>query len=183
MREKVAAITKKFIVKRQVILFITIILSGASLVMAGVKLDDRLVMEGIAFLMIGFVGLVMAWTTFDVSSGIKEVIREVGEQNQQVIREVGEQNQQVIREVGEQNQQVIREVGEQNQQVIREVGDKIQSSIDTMTLAISKNNDVIAENMKISREAIENTRETIENTREAANNTRDIIKILQKQQQ
>ena len=88
--------TRRFLVRRQLAIFVSMIAAGALLVGLDDWIDGQATGQGIAFIIVGFVGILMSWTTFDIGAGIKEVVREVGRQNKEVVREVGRQNKEAL---------------------------------------------------------------------------------------
>ncbi len=56
------------------------VIVGLSLTIKSQFADSRLLSEGIAFIIVGFVGMLMSWTTMDVGASIKEAIYDVGRQ-------------------------------------------------------------------------------------------------------
>ena len=91
---------RRFLVRKQLMIFLCMIAVGVALVVANEWTGDR-VGDGIAFIIVGFVGILMSWTTFDIGAGIKEVVREVGRQNKEVVREVGRQNKEALDSLAE----------------------------------------------------------------------------------
>ena len=72
---------KNSMIHRQHIIFISMMCTGAFLIVMSQLVDLRLLSEGIAFLTVGFVGILMSWTTFDIGNSIKETIRETSAEN------------------------------------------------------------------------------------------------------
>lgn len=72
-------------IRRQLALFGTILSVGMASFVAGIaivagafpeiipSLGHHLISEGIAFIIIGLVGSIMSWTTFEIGTGIKEL--------------------------------------------------------------------------------------------------------------
>ena len=77
--------TRRFLVRRQLAIFVSMIAAGALLVGLDDWIDGQATGQGIAFIIVGFVGILMSWTTFDIGAGIKEVVREVGRQNKEAL--------------------------------------------------------------------------------------------------
>ena len=90
-----ARITWRAVVRRQNLLHLSIVMAGIGTLLAGVLvafwlpsdigLAYMLVGEGLAFILIGIVGIVMSLTTQDVAQGIKDAIREDGDKTREVI--------------------------------------------------------------------------------------------------
>ena len=73
------------------------IIVGASLMAASQFIDQRLLSEGIAFIIVGLVGMLMSWTTFDIGTSIREAIHEVGRQNQRALDSLAESQKDIAR--------------------------------------------------------------------------------------
>ena len=84
------------LIRRQHVIFLSMIAVGASLVATSQLIDQRLLSEGIAFIIVGFVGMLMSWTTFDIGTDIKEAIRAVGRDNQKAIESVADTNRRLV---------------------------------------------------------------------------------------
>ena len=89
---------RTFIVRRHLVLFGIILAAGMSMIVIGMMmgtsalstpdnpvLAQLLITEGVAFVVIGLVGILMSWTTFDIGTNIKDVVREVGMQNKETL--------------------------------------------------------------------------------------------------
>ena len=67
--------------------------------------DLPLITEGVAFIAIGAVGLIMSWTTQDIGQGIKDAVREDCELTRKALskalREDGELTRKALRELVE----------------------------------------------------------------------------------
>ena len=85
------------LVRRQHIIFVSMIIVGTSLIIMSQLVDSRLLSEGIAFIIVGFVGILMSWTTFDIGRSIKEAIREGDAENQQMLVKIYEANYKMIK--------------------------------------------------------------------------------------
>ena len=126
-------------IRKQNIIYVAVIAVGLFLIVTSQMIDQRLLTEGIAFIMIGFVGMLMSFTTMDIGASIKEAIREVGRQNaessasiMESIREVGRQNAESsanIKEIALGIKNAVSDAGRQNaessasiMESIREVG-------------------------------------------------------------
>ena len=126
-------------IRKQNIIYVAVIAVGLFLIVTSQMIDQRLLTEGIAFIMIGFVGMLMSFTTMDIGASIKEAIREVGRQNAESsanIKEIALGIKNAVSDVGRQNaessaniMESIREVGRQNaessaniMESIREIG-------------------------------------------------------------
>ena len=145
---------KSGLVRRQVLMFVSMLVTGAALLVIGVTTITQLLSEigfavglflagqGIGFITVGVAGLVMSWTTTEIGAGIKEAVREVGAQNLEIGRqnlEIGRQNLEVGRQnadaiallaksqqaVGEGIKEAVREVGRQNLEVGRQNAEAI----------------------------------------------------------
>lgn len=100
---------KQSFVRRQLLIFAAMLGVGASLMIGNKQISDQAFSEGIALIIVGLVGVLMSWTTFDIGAGIKQVVREVSEKTQEAVREAAKQNQEAMREIGKQTQEAVRE--------------------------------------------------------------------------
>ena len=80
--------TKQRLIKRQNVIYVTLVATGLLLLGASVLEIINSVAEAIAFITVGSVGLIMSLTTFDVATGIKEEIRSVGAELSSNLKEV-----------------------------------------------------------------------------------------------
>ena len=64
--------------RKQQVIFVAMLAVGGGLLLASLLTERFLAAEGIAFILVGLAGLLMSWTTFDIGTEIKEVVREVG---------------------------------------------------------------------------------------------------------
>ncbi len=92
------------LIRRQQVIFVAMMAVGAFLITMSQLVDQRLLSEGIAFFTIGFVGILMSWTTMDIGAGIKEAIHEVGQQNQRAIAESNQRFDKTLNRIAESNQ-------------------------------------------------------------------------------
>ncbi len=81
MNKKTTNKVKTSLVRKQNVIFVAMVAVGLSLTVMSQLTDSRLLSEGIAFIIVGFVGMLMSWTTMDVGASIKEAIHDVGRQN------------------------------------------------------------------------------------------------------
>ena len=58
--------------------FLAMIIVGIGLLLTGLVSEHDTFAQGIAFIIVGFVGVLMSWTTYDIGNEIKEEIRTVG---------------------------------------------------------------------------------------------------------
>ena len=89
------------LVHKQQAIFVTMLTVGGGLAAASLLPEHYLVGEAIAFILVGLAGLLMSWTTFDIGAGIKDVVREVGRENNEVVREVGRENKKALDSLAE----------------------------------------------------------------------------------
>ena len=80
--------TKQRLIKRQNVIYVTLVATGLLLLGASVLEIINSVAEAIAFITVGSVGLIMSLTTFDVATGIKEEIRSVGAELSSNLKEI-----------------------------------------------------------------------------------------------
>ena len=83
-------------IRRQSILYTFLLGVGSVLIYLSGLRDLPLVSEGVAFIAIGAVGLIMSWTTQDIGQGIKDSVHDDGELTRAGLREVTA----AIKEVG-----------------------------------------------------------------------------------
>ena len=75
-------------IRRQSVLYSFLLGVGSILIyLSGLK-DLPLVTEGVAFIAIGAVGLIMSWTTQDIGQGIKDSVHDDGALTREGLREV-----------------------------------------------------------------------------------------------
>ena len=128
---------KEWLIRRQIILFGIILTTGLSLLVVGIlvagdafppevsrTVGPHLISEGVAFIIIGLVGLLMSWTTFEIGLGIKEVVREEGEKTREVLDTLAKSQEALgegIKEaVREGIKEAVRESGRENREAGRE---------------------------------------------------------------
>ena len=70
--------------RRQNMIFVAMVVVGSFLTITSQLTDKRLLSEGIAFIIVGFVGMLMSWTTMDIGTSIKEAIYDVGKENMNI---------------------------------------------------------------------------------------------------
>ena len=92
------------LIRRQQIIFVAMIIVGVFLIATSQTVDQRLLNQGIAFIIVGFVGMLMSWTTFDVGGSLKEAVREVGRQDQEFL----EKNQKILERIAESQNTIIK---------------------------------------------------------------------------
>ena len=121
------------IVKRQQTIFLTLfgvglflLALGLYMVVSGQESGTNLIGEGIAFITIGSIGMIMSWTTFDIGNSIKDAVKEIGMQNQEIGRqnlEVSKQNLEVSKEISEATREISK-----SQEVIAKLLDRMIES-------------------------------------------------------
>ncbi len=107
---------------------------GAFLITMSQLVDQRLLSEGIAFFTIGFVGILMSWTTMDIGAGIKEAIHEVGQQNQRAIAENNQRFDKTLNRIAESQKDIAesqKDIAE-SQKDIAKVLDNVTKSQERM---------------------------------------------------
>ncbi len=88
---------KTGLIRRQHIIFVAMIAVGISLITLSQLVDQRLLSEGIAFIIVGFVGILMSWTTMDIGASIKEAIHDVGIENRKALIKLSESTERIAR--------------------------------------------------------------------------------------
>ena len=81
IKEKTTNKVRTSLVRKQNVIFVAMVIVGLSLTIMSQFADSRLLSEGIAFIIVGFVGMLMSWTTMDIGASIKEAIYDVGRQH------------------------------------------------------------------------------------------------------
>ena len=113
------------LIRRQQIIFVAMIIVGVFLIATSQTVDQRLLNQGIAFIIVGFVGMLMSWTTFDVGGSLKEAVREVGRQDQEFLeknQEFLEKNQKILeknQKILEKNQEILERIAESQNTIIK----------------------------------------------------------------
>lgn len=178
---------KEWLIRRQIILFGIILTTGLSLLAVGIlvagdafppevsrTVGPHLISEGVAFIIIGLVGLLMSWTTFEIGLGIKEVVREVGRENREAGRENREALAKSVEAMGEGIKEAVREVGRENREARKENREALA--------ALAKSQEAIGEGIKEAvREGIkEAVREASRENREAVRENREMMASITK---
>lgn len=70
--------TKSSLIKRQDVIFFSMVLVGGFLIAVSQFIDQRLLSDGIVFIMVGFVGLLMSWNTSDIGQSIIDAVDRMG---------------------------------------------------------------------------------------------------------
>ena len=96
MKESKVSKIRSGLVRKQQFIFIAMLGVGAALIIASQLTNPLLISNGIAFITIGFVGILMSWTTFDIGSSIKEAVYEVGKQNKEALDMLAQSNERMI---------------------------------------------------------------------------------------
>ena len=86
-------------IRKQNLIYSAMVGVGLFLIIGSRMVDLRLMSEGIAFITVGFVGMLMSFTTMDIGKSIKEAIENVGRQSAESSASVME----AIREIGRQS--------------------------------------------------------------------------------
>ena len=89
------------LMRRQNVIFVAMIIVGLFLTITSQLIDKRLLSEGIAFIIVGFVGMLMSWTTMDIGASIKEAIYDVGRQNLTVLESIAKSQNEMIKSLNE----------------------------------------------------------------------------------
>ena len=89
------------LMRRQNVIFVAMIIVGLFLTITSQLIDKRLLSEGIAFIIVGFVGMLMSWTTMDIGASIKEAIYDVGRQNLTVLESIAKSQNEMVKSLNE----------------------------------------------------------------------------------
>ena len=140
---------KEWLMRRQIILFGIILTTGLSLLAVGIlvagdafppevsrTVGPHLISEGVAFIIIGLVGLLMSWTTFEIGLGIKEVVREEGEKTREVLDTLAKSQETMgegIKEaVREGIKEAVREASRENREASMENREAVRENREMM---------------------------------------------------
>ena len=89
------------LMRRQNVIFVAMIIVGLFLTITSQLIDKRLLSEGIAFIIVGFVGMLMSWTTMDIGASIKEAIYDVGRQNLTALESIAKSQNEMVKSQNE----------------------------------------------------------------------------------
>ena len=120
---------------------------------ASLLLDREMIGQGIAFILAGFAGMLMSWTTFDIGAGIKEAIHEVGRENQKALDSLSE-----------------------SQRRMSESVDRMSESVDRMSESVDR----MSESQKQISESQERLSETIDKISKSQDSTAKLLERLVK---
>ncbi len=101
MKEKTTNKVRTSLVRKQNVIFVAMVAVGLSLTVMSQLTDSRLLSEGIAFIIVGFVGMLMSWTTMDIGASIKEAIYDVGRQNLAALESIASSQKEMGRSLKE----------------------------------------------------------------------------------
>ena len=82
-----------------------------------------LISEGVAFIMVGAVGLIMSTTTTDIGQGLMRAVREEGDKTRALNRELFRDFMEALLREGRQTRAMIGDVGKQIGDVGKQIGD------------------------------------------------------------
>ena len=85
MLRRAYAYARMHAVRRQIAIYSIIAGAGISLIAYGMVRTSDIILQGISFILVGFVGLIMSSTTMDIGQSLKEAIREEGAETRAVI--------------------------------------------------------------------------------------------------
>ena len=159
MESKASKVRAKLVRKQQTI-FLAMLAVGAGLVAASLLLDREMIGQGIAFILVGFAGMLMSWTTFDIGAGIKEAIHEVGRENQKALDSLSESQKQISESVDRMSESV----------------DRMSESVDRM----SESQERMSESQKQISESQERMSKTIDRISKSQDSTAKLLERLVK---
>ncbi len=137
---------RRFVMRRQNITFICLIGMGAFFLFHGHFPIEGLLhiavfqvsvslSEGIAFMMLGMVGLMMSWTTMDVSKSIKDVVRETAmEQTAEFQKITKEQTAEFQKMTKEQTGEFQKITKEQTKDLKETIGEQTGAIVEMMSV-------------------------------------------------
>ena len=79
---------RSLVIRRQSFLYIFLIGLGFVLIHMNNLRNPQLVTEGVVFIVIGIVGLIMSWTTHDVGQGVRDAVVEDGDKTRDRLDDV-----------------------------------------------------------------------------------------------
>ncbi len=88
MRQETKERIREYAIRRQNVIFSVIVGAGFAMLGIGWLGNQFLVVEGIAFIIIGGVGLVMSWTTMDIGDKLMETVERVGLKNEVYLKAI-----------------------------------------------------------------------------------------------
>ena len=162
---------KAFLVRKQLALFGTVFTIGMASLVAGISivagtfpeimpsLGHHLISEGIAFIIIGLVGTIMSWTTFEIGSSIKELVREVGVQNQEALKSI----ENTLKNATESQDRIATSQDRiaTSQDKMAASQDRIATSQDKMAESLKEVSGYLKENSKILQNMLESQKEMV----------------------
>ena len=144
-------------IRRQSVLYTMLLGLGSVLIYLSGLRDLPLVTEGVAFIAIGAVGLIMSWTTQDVGRGIRDAIREDGDKTRGRLDSVVEAVDRVgasVEKVGEN----VEKVGES----VEKVGESVEK-VAASVVAMSKDNrDFFRQMLEIQKSILDSQKSILE---------------------
>ena len=136
-------------IRRQSVLYTFLVGLGAVLIHLSGLRDLPLVTEGVAFIAIGAVGLIMSWTTQDIGQGIKDAVREDGELTRKELRIMAE----AVREVGAGVERVgagvervgagVEAMSKDNREFFRQMLESQNRIQETQSVILKRQNDIL----------------------------------------
>ena len=106
IKEKTTNKVRTSLVRKQNVIFVAMVIVGLSLTIKSQFADSRLLSEGIAFIIVGFVGMLMSWTTMDIGASIKEAIYDVGASIKEAIYDVGTQHANALESIASSQKEI-----------------------------------------------------------------------------
>ena len=137
-------------IRRQSVLYTMLLGLGSVLIYLSGLRDMPLVTEGVAFMAIGAVGLIVSWTTQDVGQGIRDAIREDGDKTRGRLDSVVE----AVDRVGVS----VEKVGE-NVEKVGENVEKVAASVDAMS---KDNRDFFRQMLEIQKSILDSQKSILE---------------------
>ncbi len=130
---------KKRIIKRQNIIYFTLIGIGTSFAVTTISGTKDMTGEAIAFIITGSIGIIMSWTTTDIGESIKAVMREVGRNNQKILKSIAKSQDTLVSwtttDIGGSIRQEMREISRENQTILESLTksqDRLAKSLDEL---------------------------------------------------
>ncbi len=181
---------KAGLIRRQHLVYVAMICTGIFLIIMSQLVDQRLLSEGIAFLIVGFVGIVMSWTTFDIGESIKEAVYQVGVENKELLNQMSARTDVLLNKmvetqktIAEGTQKTITETQKRSEELQKAIIEMQKSSEETQKEIAKETQKTLLEMRKASEEtqkASEERQKASEETQKALLETQKALLEMQK---
>ena len=96
-------------IRRQLYIYLSLITAGFGFIVESGLEKMHLISEGVAFIMVGVVGLIMSMTTTDIGQGLMHAVREEGDKTRSQFKVIVADFMEAVREDGRQTRALIEE--------------------------------------------------------------------------